>query len=63
MERKRGDLDMRIDGQLFIIRNVKYQECQTCGERVLEPQDSEEIYERVRTHEYVQETIEVPVVE
>lgn len=38
MVKKTGEIDLRIEGKLYIVRNVFYEECLFCGERVLSPE-------------------------
>jgi YgiT-type zinc finger domain-containing protein len=35
MKQKNGDIDLRIGKQLYFVRNVSYDECSVCGEKVL----------------------------
>jgi YgiT-type zinc finger domain-containing protein len=34
---KVGEIDLRIEGRLYLVRNVSYEECPFCGEKVLTP--------------------------
>jgi YgiT-type zinc finger domain-containing protein len=63
MVRKSADLDLRINGKLYIIHNVSLEECSNCGERVLDPETSEIIYERIHSKRYKKEKIEIPVLD
>jgi YgiT-type zinc finger domain-containing protein len=63
MVRKSGNLDLRINGQLYIIQNVALEECSNCGERVLDPETSQIIYERIHSKRYKKEMVEVPVLD
>lgn len=63
MVEKRGEIDLRINGKLYIVRNVLYEECSSCGERVLTPQVSQALYEKIKHGEYVEETFKIPVLE
>jgi YgiT-type zinc finger domain-containing protein len=60
---KKGEIDLRIDGKLYIGRNVFYEECLSCGERVLTPQVSQALYEKIKHREYIEETFKIPVLE
>ena len=42
-----GELDMRINGQLYIVRGIPYEECPVCGGRVISPRRQSAL---VRTH-------------
>jgi len=37
MFEKVGEIDLRIEGRLYLVRNVSYEECPFCGEKVLTP--------------------------
>ncbi len=63
MVERRGDIDLRIDGKLYIVRNVLYEECASCGERVLNPKVSQALYEKIKHKEYMEETLKIPVLE
>jgi YgiT-type zinc finger domain-containing protein len=63
MVEKRGEIDVRVNGKLFIVRNVFYEECLSCGERVLTPHVSQVLYEKIKHGEYIEETLKVPVLE
>jgi len=60
---RKGEIDLRIDGRLYIARNVSYEECLSCGERVLTPQVSQGLYEKIKHREYIEETFKIPVLE
>jgi YgiT-type zinc finger domain-containing protein len=61
MIRKKGMIDLRISGQLCFVRNVSYEECPVCGERVLSPKVSQEIFEKMSKKQFVEETFHIPV--
>ena len=63
MVKKRGEIDFRIKGKLYIVRNVSYEECRSCGEKVLSPQVSQDLFDKVRRGEFAEETIRVPVLD
>lgn len=63
MTEKKGEIDLRISGKLYIVRNVFYEECLSCGERVLTPKVSQALYEKIRHKEYNEETLKIPVLE
>jgi YgiT-type zinc finger domain-containing protein len=60
---KKGEIDLRIYGKLYIVRNVFYEECLSCGERVLTPQVTQSLYEKIMQREYIEETFKIPVLE
>jgi len=59
--RKRGEIDLRINDKLYMVRNVIFEICPGCGERVLAPEISQYIFEKIQAKEYEEETIRVPV--
>jgi len=63
MVEKKGEIDLRIEGKLYLVRNVSYEECRACGEKVLTPEVSHALFEKVKRGEFVEETMIVPVLE
>lgn len=63
MVKKMGEIDLRITGKLYLVRNIVYEECQACGEKVISPEVSQDLFEKVRKGEFAEETIRVPVLE
>ena len=63
MVRKEGEIDLRIGGKLYLVRNVSYEECSSCGEKVLSPEISEILFEKIDNKEFVEQTISVPVLD
>jgi len=63
MVKKTGEIDLRIGGRLYLARNVVYEECLSCGEKVLSPEVSQELFERIKNREYVEETVKIPVLD
>lgn len=63
MVKKTADLDLRINGKLYIIHNVPFEECANCGEKTLDPETSEIIYERIRLKQYRKEKMEIPILD
>ncbi len=57
MVRKTGEIDLRIGGKLSLVRNVSYEECSPCGEKVLSPETSEILFEKIDNKELVEQTI------
>jgi YgiT-type zinc finger domain-containing protein len=37
MVEKKGEIELRIKGKLYLVTNVSYEECQFCGEKVIPP--------------------------
>ena len=63
MVRKRGEIDLRIEGKLNLVRDVIYEECQACGERVLSPEVSKALFEKIKKEDFIEEVIKIPVLE
>jgi YgiT-type zinc finger domain-containing protein len=63
MVEKRGEIDLRINTKLYLVRNVCYEECPSCGERVLSPRESQALYEKIKHGEFVEEIFRIPVLE
>ncbi len=63
MVRKKGEIDFRVGGKLYLVRNVFYEECSSCGEKVLSPEISEILFEKIDNKEFVEQTISVPVLD
>jgi YgiT-type zinc finger domain-containing protein len=61
MVKKTGEIDLRIRGKLYIARNISYEECPVCGERVLSAQTSRDLFQKIKNEEFIEETIKVPV--
>ncbi len=60
---KKGEIDLRINGKLYLVRNVLYEECNSCGEKVLSPETSEILFERIKNKKFVEQMISVPVLD
>ena len=63
MVEKRGEIDLRINTKLYLGRNVCYEECPSCGERVLSPKESQALYEKIGHGEFIEEIFKIPVLE
>lgn len=63
MVAKKGMIDLRISGKLWFVRNVSYEECLVCGERVLSPKVSQNIFERIKTRQFIEEIVKIPVLD
>lgn len=63
MVEKKGEIDLRIAGKLYLVRNVAFEECSYCGEKVLAPEVSEILYKKIDNGEFVEETISVPILD
>ena len=62
MARRRGEIDLRIKGKLYLVRNVAFEECPACGEKVISPEVARVLY-RIRNHEFVEESVKVRVLD
>ena len=63
MVMKKGEIDLRIGGKLYLVRNVFYEECTSCGEKVLSPEIGEILFEKIKNKEFVEQMINVPVLD
>ena len=61
--KKKGELDLRIEGRLYLAKNVLYEECPSCGEKVLSAETSEVLFEKIKNKEFIEQTINVPVLD
>jgi len=63
MLKKKGEIDLRIEGKLYLVRNVSYEECPTCGEKVLSPKVSQDLFEKIKNRKFVEQTVKIPVLD
>ncbi len=63
MIKMKGEIDLRIEGKLYLVKNVSYEECSSCGEKVLSPKISEILFKKIDNKEFVEQTISVPVLD
>ena len=63
MVKRRGEIDLRIQGKLYLVRSVAFEECPACGEKVISPPVARYLFERIANQEFVEKTIKVPVLE
>lgn len=63
MVREKGEIDLRIGGKLYLVKDVFYEECSSCGEKVLYPEISEILFKKIKNKEFVEQLISVPVLD
>lgn len=63
MIKKKEEIDLRIGGRLYIVRNLEYEECIVCGEKVLSPGVSENLFQKVKNGQFKEETVKIPVLD
>ncbi len=63
MVKKKGEIDLRIEGRLYVVRNIFYEECLSCGEKVLSLEVSQILFEKIKNKEFVERMITVPVLD
>jgi len=63
MVKKKGEIDLRIGGKLYLVKNVFYEECSVCGEKVLSPKVSQDLFKKIKNREFIEETIKLPVLD
>lgn len=59
--RKKGEIDLRINDKLHMVRNITFEICPGCGERVLTPKVSQYTFEKIQAKEYEEDTTKMPV--
>ncbi len=63
MVKKTGEIDLRIGGKLYLVKNVLYEECPSCGEKILSPKISQNLFDKLKKRDFVEETIKIPVLD
>ena len=63
MVEKKGEIDLRIQGRLYLVRNASYEECQFCGEKVISPEMSKILYKKIEDKEFVEQSVRIPVLD
>jgi YgiT-type zinc finger domain-containing protein len=63
MVEKKGEIDLRIEGKLYLVTNVSYDECQFCGEKVIAPELSKILYKKIQNGDFVEKPIRIPVLD
>ena len=63
MVKKITELDLRVNNKLYLVNNVKLDECNNCGEQVIEPEISEKIFNMIKSNSYNVKTVDLPIVE
>jgi YgiT-type zinc finger domain-containing protein len=63
MVKRKGEIELRIRGKLYLVRDVSFDECPSCGERVLAPEVSQVLYKKIKNKKYVEQTIKLPVLD
>ena len=58
-----GEIDLRIVGRLYLMRNVSCEECLFCGERALVPNVAKVLYNKIEKKEFVEQTLRIPVLD
>jgi hypothetical protein len=56
------DTNVIVSAALYV-RSVSYEECPSCGEKVLSPGVSQDLYEKIKHGEFAEETLRIPVLE
>ncbi len=63
MVKKEGEIDFRIEGKLYLARNVVHEECKSCGEKVLSPEVSQKLFDKIKKRDFVEEKVKLPILE
>ena len=61
--KKKGEIDLRIGGKLYLVKNVCYEECPACGEKVISPKVSQDLFGKIKNKKFVEETFKIPVLD
>ena len=61
--RKKGEIDLRIGEKLYLVRNASYEECPVCGEKVISPKVSQDLFEKIKNKKFVEKTLKIPVLD
>ena len=60
---KKGEIDLRIEGELYLVKNVSHDECPSCGERVLSPEISEILFRKIKNKDFIEQMVSIPVLD
>ena len=64
MVKKTTDMDLRINRKLiYYLQCSSLEECVNRGEKTLDPETSEIIYERIHLKKYREEKMEIPILD
>ena len=63
MIKKKGEIDLRIEGVLYLARNISYEECPSCGEKALTPNTSKSLFKKIKNRDFVEEMLNIPVLD
>ena len=63
VEIEAGEVELKVGGRLYLVRNVSYEECPICGERVVSPEVSQRLYDKIRKGDYREEQLVLPVLD
>jgi len=63
MIEKKGEIDLRIGGKLYLVTNVSYEECEFCGEKVIAPELSKILYKKIQNKDFVEQSVRIPVLD
>ena len=58
---RKGEVDLRVKGKLYLVRDVTYEECPSCGEKIISPEIAQKLYEKIKNKQFREESICVPV--
>lgn len=56
-----GEVELKVGGRLYLVRNVSYEECPLCGERVVSPEVGQRLYDKIKKGDYREEQLTIPV--
>lgn len=58
---KKGEIDLRVKGKLYLVRDIFYEECPSCGEKVLLPEIAQKLYGKIENKQFKEESVSIPV--
>ena len=63
MVKKMGEIDLRIKGKLYLVKNVYFAECPACGEKVISSKVSEDLFKKIKNKEFTEEIFKISVLD
>ncbi len=61
IKRIQGEIELKIENRLYLVKNIDFEECSVCGERVLAQQVSQSIFNKIKNGDYKEEKMLIPV--
>lgn len=61
--KRSGEIDLRVHERLYLVRHVCYEECSSCGERVLSPEIAQALFDKIKKGDFIEEAVRIPVLD